>query len=401
MKRIYLFFSSLRESLLADLLVLAVLTVALFVFMDAYGMYRYITMTYDLTQKAGLHARAVYFCPSVDMDNMETEEQLRAIKSEVEALPGVQEVLIDRWGTAACGDMPVKVTASTESLRRMTPAPDRGKWFEEGINADGSVNVVVAGKQFNDAQIGDEIPVQIGPERKPYTLRVCGVLSIPAVVPSFGGYGSQVLTSTFFKSESGLLIGEDAFDTLFTEDIERISSQFFIDFDQNASQETIDSAQEALTRLGGYQTLEDILRDTRAFNATTFKQVMVRPIFYVVIAFVLLVSISLLYVFKRLKTFSVYYLLGYSKRRILADMAWRAGLIALVAGAVNFAYLHVYSSMVAAGKIEAVVGACYFGAEADGMLLLLVGGMFLLTMLASALVLRGKSAVVFLRESRD
>ncbi len=432
MKRILLWWENRKGFILLDLLLLFVVTVSILTLSNAWGIYRYIALSNEKATLALESDQALYYVDFSDPVPPGSAEDVKEITAgnqaryeliqTLEQMPGVRSVLanyslevsgfgssdsgfgsLDSWTAFLC----------SQDFQALFPDLNRGEWFDQAENPDGTFNAVLCGEDFYDVPVGSTMDLVVyenqGTDsiKNVFRIRVCGVIYGPAFLPTLGAEGTSLTVSDLYQNVPALLLGPcDTFEMLMQRSMRfqygSTLKHFWVDFTADATPEQIQAVQDLLSQTGGWLTLSQIRQTSADHLDSSFKSTLVIPLFYVAIAFVAFFSITILSVFRRTRTDAVYYLLGYSKRRIVWSVAGHTGILILLAAGINLIYVNSYYAWVATDWIQPdPVSPPYFDAASSWLIVGIALFMFVVTLAAALGVLRKKSPSDFWLSSKE
>ena len=425
MKRILLWWENRKGLILLDLLLLFVVTMSILTLSNAWGIYRYIDLSNEKGTLALKSSEALYymaFSDSVPPGSAEDVKEITAgnqaryeLIQTLEQMPGVRSVLAnyslgvsgfgssDSWTAFLC----------SQDFQALFPDLNRGEWFDQAENPDGTFNAVLCGEDFYDVPIGSTMDLVVyeneGTDsiKNVFRIRVCGVIYAPAFLPTLGAEGTSLTVSDLYSNVPAVLLGPcDTFEMLMQRSMRfqygSTLKHFWVDFTADASPEQIQAVQDLLSQTGGWLTLSQIRQTNADQLESSFKNTLVIPLFYIAIAFAAFFSITILSVFRRTRTYAVYYLLGYSKRRIVWSVTSHTGILILLAAGINLIYVNSYYAWVAMDWIQPdPVSPPYFDAASSWLVVGIAFFMFAVTLAAAIGVLRKKSPSGFWLSSKE
>ncbi len=415
MKRILLWYHSVKSSIFSLFVLFLAMVMVLFLFSNAIAEYRYEAIGYERFS-AAFEGKGLFFTDvsSATTDGNYTIEDVEQRLEVIESLrqnPSVAEIYTETHVNAILEDdedgYGVMVRCYSPAMLELFPELSRGQWFQEPVNSDGSINIIVCGSDYWDVPIGTEIKAEVS--EKKVVFRVCGVLYSPEMIPMFGGYSSNMYLDMFYKEGPHFVISEceETMDLVLSDPSTAFSgtayNNFLIEFEKNAREEDINSVMDSLKKLGGCQEMSDILDYSGMLLRKTFLSSMMTPLFLLGISFIAYFSISILSVQKRLYSYSVYYLLGYSKARMVWSTVCHIGIALIPAVLLNVWYTLSYRTWVMRGIMEIgkTDAELYFDSFSPWFAVGAAVFLFLITLVACLGVLRKKSPTDVWRRSKE
>lgn len=400
MKRLKMILSDFRESLGANLVLLFVMTAVIFLFLYTYGQYRFSTHNYNVLRKN--LSNFVYFEDFViDFGGEESYKETMEVVNQINEFDAVKTAYYYLGAAGFLGDLRCNVSVYNEDIRKLCPEPEKGEWFTQGKNEDGSFNVVVAGSDFYNAKVGSEYTFYIGlpgTEQVEVKIRICGVMGFPCYFPNFNGGGTFVGANKLFTPGDCIIFDNEAIQFIIDARSEMFhgSMNRIVEFEPDASEEEIEECLQYFSSRGTYHDEEEILNQSREDLAYFFKTAMLFPLFLLFTAGLTFLSISTLSVYKKIDKQAVYYLVGCSKKRILADVLIQIGIVSFVSGLLNILFALSYSFLRA--KQIILMDNVLFDSQVIWVTIGILLFIYALTAMTVVLILRKKSPVALLRK---
>ena len=326
-KQLCLIWEFYRGSIAPLTLMVLVMTFAQYTFTNVMGIGNYIGYAKKVFEESSLE-NALYYIPakSEDYYALSTEEQKAQdaeVKERLLEMEGVEELCVNRAVTGRYRDKFVNFILYDDAmLSRFRLKMDRGEWLSEAFDE----NCVVGGSLFSNADVGDELECLLGDGS--ISLRVSGKMAYPAYIPQMLGGDSadkllrcydNVLLMVYTPELAGRL------HTLHANVIEY--ENYFVILKPDISEENRKRVTDLLSASGRYLTYEEIIDNTDQVNDYRIKTKLPMPLYAFVIASVSVFSLSLLMTQKKLGAFSVYYIVGCSRKRIMALIAAALSLV--------------------------------------------------------------------------
>lgn len=349
MKNIRLFFSSYRRNLLAMAVLIVVMAVSMFEAVYTIGRFSRYTYAKELYESASLK-NAVYFMSGVDV-KQDTDAIAARLQKEIEqigSLAGVKYVLNAPGGPAAVykGGPSSVVTYSQGMLHAFSLPLSQGTWFS-AEPSDNTYRAVVGGNRFIDVQAGELIDVTLWDtartQKEEIKVEVAGVMKFPAYFPNFGGSGTQVSADNFFQLADMMIFQEgDNLPSLLRNSEPFYSMNSFVVFEDSATEKQKNDCYLQLKEMGTYATYDEIIKNSDAVITDKTNKGMIFPVFMLSVSTICLICLSVLFIQKKLKEYSVYYLCGCSKKRCFSYMAGMSACIVFLAGIPSILYVAFY-----------------------------------------------------------
>ena len=229
-------------------------------------------------------------------------------------------------------------------------------------------------------------------------IRICGVMGFPCYFPSFSGGGTVVGANDLFAPGSCVIFDNEAIQSIIDARPEMFhgSMNRIVEFEPDASEEEIEECLQYFSSRGTYHDEEEILNQSREDLAYFFKTAMLFPLFLLFTAGLTFLSISTLSVYKKIDKQAVYYLVGCSKKRILADVLIQIGIVSFVSGLLNILFALSYSFLRA--KQIILMDNVLFDSQVIWVTIGILLFIYALTAMTVVLILRKKSPVALLRK---
>lgn len=408
-KRLYLFWQTRKSDLLIDLLLIIVLTATFFNLSNAVAQYRYLSFANSALERASQNDNDFYYTELMSGDfseeetvrNLERLEQIQQIK----AMPGVRAVYCDKSINAVYGSQSFPVYLCPERQQDLYPELNRGSWYNRPVNDDGTINAVVYGTQLWNQPIGSVTEVRNG--ENILRIKICGMIYPPINIPTFSSVSTNPVSIDLFNEMPCIIVGECEESLRFFTENESFQDfpycrNFFVSFESDAADAEIQAVKEILYQTGGMTPMTTIRKNSEETLREQFRSIMTLPVFYVVISVAAFFSISLLYIFRQTYAYSVYYLAGFGKKRILFDVALHTAGLILPAAILNLIYVCRYPFWVMKGIVKVNSHALsYFDSFSAALVLLLSLTVLMIATIAAAGVLHKNSPAELWRKSQE
>lgn len=407
MKRLIIYWENFKTTWVSNLAILILLTISIYFFVDAYGIFRAEIDTYTRLKNADTE-NMVYFEEKQIVYNSENYvNEYRALASEIENFAAVDYVDMSFSGYVNFEGEQREELASLnvvkEQQKVLYPVLKKGEWPLQGVNEDGSLNAVVSGKYlYGHTKVGDVITVKLNrQEHVEIKIKIAGILPYPCYMPYYGGGGSTIAADSLFANYDTILVydGElmqslmDQYPGSFG-----VDRNFMVKFDADASEEDLEEAMQFLRNRGAIHPVSEILNQSKIELAESFKSVMLQPIFFLFTTFLAFISMMILSIYKRIQDHSVFYLVGCSKKRIMVDMTIQIGIISLISGLLNLLYVLNYSKLVAMDVIHYDVVFLVFDNQVIWVVVGIILAIYLLTVCVAMSIMKKRSPVDMLRK---
>lgn len=382
---------------IANIFLLILMTFSLFFFMFTYGQYKYLTQTYRLINNADINNSLYFSCifnPGTDIT-----ETIKIAEKKIKELDAIEKVQTCKVSNIKYNDLIQTLVVINSDAKQLYPKLSQGKWPETDINDDGSINAVVHGYSFYNVKIGTNQQMYLND--KPVTIHITGILNLVSNMPEFGSSGSRLTTDKLYKKYDAVILNESSYiNNLVNIDNFNTYPNFIISIKDNTSEKELKETEDTLTNLGTYIKMSEILENTQQYIKKTMSSTLILPIFFLIISFVSFISISVLIIYKRIKTRSIFYLMGCSKRRMVFDTILQVGIISFISGginivlATNYEYFYIHNFINLGDKI-------LFDSKIILLMLGIILFYFLFATLVSLLVLSKKAPLDVIREFQN
>lgn len=364
MKQLRMIFNFYRRSGFAVGLIFVLMTLSLFLVSNAVGNYRFAVYTRDLYRNAGLE-NAVYYMPLSQSDikfgSDGIQAKVKESKTEILKFPAAENCLIPNFGILSYEGKPGNFLLYDKALNKAFPLPvAEGEWFsKQSFNQTGSggpYDVVVGGTLFSNAVVGSNLPITFYKDGKETVVivHVKGKLSYPAYIPEFGSSGNIISADGFLNNWDVVIFQK-------TTDIENMLNKksvlnnqinYFVQFSPSASKQEINRCLDYMQANGMFADYDDIMKNTEEHVADELRSQLPIPLFFLFVSTISLLCVSVLLVYKKLREYAVYYLCGCSRKRSFLTIALAIGLIGLLAGAINVAFVANYPLFASRGILN-------------------------------------------------
>lgn len=350
MKKFRLVWQSLHQVKGAALLLMIVLTLALFVLTYLIGLVLYHSYSLTLLERAEME-NAVYLKLAFDESQMEqdfygTFASFAQTYKQITAWPGVREVLsIYSYGSVQIEQNSYQVLVYNEDLLRHFSVPLDGSWFSnEPATMGNPLPVVLGGNAFSDIAVGDLLTGKIGRTQKPITLQVYGKVKFPGYTLSLGNSSTIILTDHLLNDTPVILVRDDPDVKVMLDSSDRllINENAWIVFDDGLTEHQKDELLVRLSSYGSYNTYADIIIASRANHIEQIKRILPIPLFLFFSAFSCLFSISSLYVLRNAQNQILYFFCGCNRLRLLLILGQGLFLIFLPPALLNLLFILFY-----------------------------------------------------------
>ncbi|MDO3410373.1 hypothetical protein QWJ34_11420 [Saccharibacillus sp. CPCC 101409] len=353
MKQFRLVWQSLLQIKGAALLLMIVLTLALFVLTYLIGLIRYQNYSRTLLEQAEIN-NSVYLKLAVDDNQMAqdmygTFSAIARTYEEIADWPGIKEIIsIYSYGSMKIDGINYQMLVYNDALLRHFSMAVDGRWFpDKPVSVDQPLPIVLGGTGFSDFETGDVLTAEYSRTQKPISLNVYGKVKYPGYTLSLSN-GSTIILSDYLLSDQPVILVRDEpslLSRLDTSDQVMIDRNAWVVFENGLSEQ---QQGELLTRLGSYgsyHTYEDIITASRESHIEQLKEILPIPLFLFFSAFSCLFSISSLYVMRNAQNQILYFFCGCSRKRMIGILAQGLFMIFLPPALLNLLFILFYPTI--------------------------------------------------------
>ena len=356
MKKLRLFFMSFSQNIISSIIITVILTSVLLFGQDIIGQYRYIVYSKDIMDNQYI-SNSDYFM--IDVENYMEHENIddwyqntgysASINKKISKFDGVRGI-VDNWnGAIKYKDYKSYISAelyTDEMADAFSKLLSEGCWFKDAEASD-IPNVILSGPIFNDISVGDDITVKLVDSNKdskiPQRVHVIGKYDFPWFSPFFTVGGDKVSTSDFFGQKNTVIFDRNDKKIMKLQEKHRLfASQemfYFVMYDENCTEEQKQEVRDYMNTVGTYSTYDDLIEDTNSEIRYLLLKKLIMPLFLLFVATVMLISISTLSTYKKLRDHSIYYLCGCSRKRSFLYLAAEISISVIIALAVSLVYV--------------------------------------------------------------
>ncbi len=367
MKKLRLFFMSFSQNIISSIIITVILTSVLLFGQDILGQYRYIMYSKDIMDNQYI-SNSDYFM--IDFDNyMENEDgddifentgYAPSICKKISEFDGVRGIA-DNWnGAIKYKDYKSDISAelyTDEMADAFSKLLSEGCWFKDAEASD-IPNVILSGPIFNDISVGDDITVKLVESidsEIPQRVHVIGKYDFPWFSPFFTVGGDDVSTSDFFEQKNTVIFDRNDKKIMKLQEKHRLfASQemfYFVMYDENCTEEQKQEVRDYMNTVGIYSTYDDLIEDTNSEIRYLLLKKLIMPLFLLFAATIMLISISTLNTYKKLRDHSIYYLCGCSRKRSFLYLAAEISISVIIALAVSLVYVITMMQKIRTGTL--------------------------------------------------
>lgn len=244
-----------------------------------------------------------------------------------------------------------------------------GNWNNMQEQSSDYFNVIVSGIYFDYLNVGDiaeiELPNYFNSSSKKIKIKVAGKLAEPYAVPSFNVSGTDINTySLYQKLENGLIFEESSHLTKALESVNNsplTDENFIASYKSNSSEAERKEYLNYFTEQFRVTDYDSIIKNTDEVVARSFRRRLPTPLFMLSIMTVALISISVLFVNKKLREHSIYYLCGCDRVKSYFIISSAISFMGLIGGLLNILFIVNYDFLTTNGIINMSDGLIYDG----------------------------------------
>lgn len=347
MKHLRLIFGFYHKSILSTIMVTTIMTLTLLIFSLTVGQYRYLTYTRDLFEGANLQ-NSVYFMPAFSLRDLAStvagQPPKYDVTDKIRDMKGVDSVMTTAELTGSYqGHNLTVVMLDDATLQSFRPLVASGEWLDRSVSGSQSPPVcdaVVGNHYFNHAGVGDRLNVTIydrNGQKHPLAVNIKGKLNFPSIIPEFDNGGTNVEADFFFNKGDVVVVRRTAAleEMLDGNYMVNVSPCCFVNFSPDATKMEKSDCLDFLNSRGRTSDYSRILKNTNAAVNEKFATTMPVPGFFLVISVISLMSVSVLYTYKKMNELAIDYLCGCSRRRGFLYIAAGVGFMSAAAVTIN------------------------------------------------------------------
>lgn len=348
MKSLRIIWDFYNNNRLASIFILVIYTLVIFYFTLTLGIYRnivYATNTFlQISDK-----NIAYCCPTLDYyDKIQSDEdyidkEICTIEEAAQKYSAyapfvkTQKINITYNGNSMYGFLCDQFFIDNQQIKL-----SQGNWFSKNETAD-YYETVVCGSQFFKTKIGDIINIKLS--QKSVKVKVVGKVDSPYMVPQFSNGGNTVSANGLYSTFTGFIFPKtDSFCSFLNDNqiYSRTFENFLAPCKENATENEIDDYMNFLNEKGQVNPYSKIIENSNKYAQLTIERKMPMPSFFLVIVTFSVISISVLFISKKLSEYAVYYLCGCSRRRSFVYMLCSTSIISVLGGLINIIFFSIY-----------------------------------------------------------
>lgn len=213
-----------------------------------------------------------------------------------------------------------------------------------GIRFSGEENeCVLTTRNFKGLKVGDIFIAELysGGEASSVSLKVSSHLVSPYKQLEFGGSGTYLLAGDMFSNNPGIIMvaDEDTLENLKSSVDIKYYPDILFTVKENATKGEIDSLISNLSLEGTVESLDEIIDNTKREIKNSFIHSFIKPGAYLLASLFALFSMIILMVKRKAPEMAVAYLVGASRRSIVAQSLGVCMLVTVIPAAVNIVFI--------------------------------------------------------------
>lgn len=350
MKTIRIILEFFSESFVPTLVLFVIFSLSLMIVNITTAQYKYEIYSKTVFQNSGLN-NAIYFMPFSSKSDSRISSwkdfnKFDAIKKQ----EAVKEVLTVKVAPCELNGQKLNlVLYNDELIQAFGSSSGLKNWSSSAATKENRAALATQIPQnqlFNSIQ---KLTVYNQSENKSEFISVfiSGVMGHPVYTVGLGLNSSYVLAEDFLSPTDSVILKEtpDLLDFLNQTGTLRIYPNCFVMLKDDISEQAKQSCMDWLKTKGNVLSYQEILSNTSQTIDDRVKKKFPIPLFFLMVATVSLISVSVLFVYKKMKTYSIYYLCGLSRKRSKIYMGISLSLISFAACLFNIFVMSNYYSL--------------------------------------------------------
>lgn len=376
MKTLKLIFEFFTNNKITAIIISIIYIFVLFIANNSFGMYRYIVYTEDIFKTT--ETTDSFYC----MPNLVTAEMVNSssmdpwgdyinnVENNARKYKAYVSFTKVKYFNSDFNGVRIKsYIYTTDMIEKYQFNLKNGSWNNMQEQSSDYFNVIVSGIYFDYLNIGDiaeiELPNYFDSSTKKIKIKVAGKLAEPYTVPSFNTSGTDINTYDLYqKLENGLIFVESSRLTKVFKSVNNCpltAENFIASYKSNSSEAERKEYLNYFTKQFRVTDYDNIIKNTDKVIALSFRRRLPTPLFMLSIMTVALISISVLFVNKKLREHSIYYLCGCNRRKSYFIISCAIGLMGLLGGLLNILFIVNYDFLTSNGIINMSDGLIYDG----------------------------------------
>ena len=352
MKKFNLFFMSFSQNIFSSIIITVILSTVLIFGQDIIGQYRYITYSKYIMDNQYI-TNSDYFM--LDLQNLpvNVEEMYKftySVRDAISEFDGVRGIAYSEKGICKYNGIKLNTELYTDDMAdAFSKNLNQGCWFKDAKASD-IPNVVLSGPLFENVSVGNDITITLlgnkyDKQERSFSqkVHVIGKISYPWYNVNYSSSGDDITMDEFMiQSNDVIFDGEDENTVKILDEYSTYSSlgySYFVLYDDNCKEDRKQKVRDYYNTIGTYDTYDDLLEATDNKIKNELMKKLITPLFLLVVATIMLISISTLNTYKKLKDHSIYYLCGCSRRRSFLYLAAEISVSVIIAVAISLGYV--------------------------------------------------------------
>jgi hypothetical protein len=323
MKKILVFFKSYFHKIkLNTFIVILSMSFSLFFLIFTMGYIRYYTYTLDAFEDSNLN-NSIYFMFDWNEydETMNYEEAFDQVHNMLLSENSIKSTLQTVSANPFVWNETEYITVIfySEQLQEAFPLRLRNnKNFSKSGIENGTIQCIVGSPYIATGYRDKEIYVSGIDKSETLKLKVISELNQPYLIPLFT-VSSTLMDSSYLFGKGNFLVVKD------TKEIREYFSKhskitysynFFILFKDGTMESDIDLIKEKYSKYGRFSSYDEMLENSKKITTSQIKEALPMPLFCLLIASGLLISVSVLSIEAKMKDLKVFYLCGCSRAKL-------------------------------------------------------------------------------------
>lgn len=376
MKTLKLIFEFFTNNKIPAIIISIIYIFVLFIANNSFGMYRYILYTEDMFKNTET-ADSFYCMPNLVTEEMANSSSMDPWGDYINNIENnarkykayVPFIKVKRFNSDFNGIRIESYIYTTDMIEKYQFNLKNGSWNNMQEQSSDYFNVIVSGIYFDYLNVGDiaeiELPNYFDSSTKKVKIKVAGKLAEPYTVPSFNTSGTDINTYDLYqKLENGLIFVESSHLTKALESVNNsplTDENFIASYKSNSSEAERKEYLNYFTEQFRVTDYDSIIKNTDEVVARSFRRRLPTPLFMLSIMTVALVSVSVLFVNKKLREHSIYYLCGCDRVKSYFIISSAISFMGLIGGLLNILFIVNYDFLTTNGIINMSDSLIYDG----------------------------------------
>ena len=375
MKTLKLIFEFFIKNKIPAIIIFVTFTVVLFMTNYNMSLCRYITYTKDMFVNTETK-NSLYCMPNFDTDSLMAKadtfdpfgEELDKIENEAKKYKAYTPFKrAESFVSLFNGSQIDNFLFTQDMVDEYRINLSAGSW--NGLTEESEyLNCIVSGRRFDYLNVGDITEIEIIDDYNSKTtnvkVKVVGKLANPNIIPQFNRSGTNIQANKIYRKLDGMIfmksdklskIMNDANVTQITQ------NNFMTAYKEGSSENDRKEYREFLEKKLYVRDYNQILEETNKQINKNIRTKLPTPIFLLIIVGLSLISLSVLFVNKKIREHSIYYLCGCNRRKSYFIISCAIGLMGLLGGLLNILFIVNYDFLTSNGIINMSDGLIYDG----------------------------------------